>query len=326
MRYNTLPHLILKGLRRIVYPRLATPYKLPDLTKEMDLDKSNDIIFDLLSTGKPCMVARFGSCELSNIVNYIFVKGKKKNIIKYIQGYGWEWWWNMHSMEQLMTNAGFWPINPEMVSKFAQLQIDDANCVDILGSWKKEEYYLYEELINATRVDLFNLEPFFSERPWTRILKGKKVLVVSPFVETIKKQYAKREKLFNNPDILPEFDLVSFRAVQSINGNPDYENWFEALKYMEDEIDRLNFDVAILGCGAYGFSLAAHIKRTGKQAIHMGGVTQILFGIKGNRWINPVKSMCGNGYYPDLFNEYWTRPAESETPQNAKNVEGGCYW
>ena len=26
-----------------------------------------------------------------------------------------------------------------------------------------------------------------------------------------------------------------------------------------------------LGCGAYGFPLAAHVKRMGKKAIHMGG-------------------------------------------------------
>ena len=44
------------------------------------------------------------------------------------------------------------------------------------------------------------------------------------------------------------------------------------------------FDVAIIGCGAYGMPLAAMLKQAGKQAIHLGGATQLLFGIKGKRW------------------------------------------
>ena len=45
----------------------------------------------------------------------------------------------------------------------------------------------------------------------------------------------------------------------------------------------IEFDVAIIGCGAYGLPLAVEAKRMGKQAIHMGGATQVLFGIKVNR-------------------------------------------
>ena len=44
---------------------------------------------------------------------------------------------------------------------------------------------------------------------------------------------------------------------------------------------KFDFDVALIGCGAYGFPLAAKLKTAGKQAIHLGGVLQALFGIKG---------------------------------------------
>ena len=47
---------------------------------------------------------------------------------------------------------------------------------------------------------------------------------------------------------------------------------------------KIDFDVAIIGCGAYGFPLAAKLKQAGKQAIHLAGATQLLFGIKGKRW------------------------------------------
>lgn len=50
---------------------------------------------------------------------------------------------------------------------------------------------------------------------------------------------------------------------------------------MQDEISKEDYDICLIGCGAYGFSLAAYVKRCGKQAIHMGGALQLLFGIKG---------------------------------------------
>lgn len=38
---------------------------------EQDLNRSQQIIFNLLSSGKHCMIARFGSIELDNAVNYL---------------------------------------------------------------------------------------------------------------------------------------------------------------------------------------------------------------------------------------------------------------
>lgn len=46
----------------------------------------------------------------------------------------------------------------------------------------------------------------------------------------------------------------------------------------------------------------------GKKAIHMGGATQMLFGIKGKRWEDE---------YGEFMNEHWIRPSKEETPINA---------
>ena len=114
------------------------------------------------------------------------------------------------------------------------------------------------------------------------------------------------------------------KAVQTIAGIEDerFATWFEALNYMYDEAMKLDFDIAILGCGAYGMPLAAMLKKAGKQAIHLGGVTQILFGIKGKRW----EEMDDYKYIKELMNDSWVYPNTEDTPTNAKVVEGGCYW
>ena len=38
---------------------------------------------------------------------------------------------------------------------------------------------------------------------------------------------------------------------------------------MKSEIDKKDFDIALLGCGAYGVPLAAHIKQNGKEAVYV---------------------------------------------------------
>ena len=325
--HDTFPHLLLKVLRRKIYPALFSPYERPKLDYLQGLDSANQLLYNLLSDNHPCMIARFGSYELYTVINYLYVTGEKTvSILDYIRGRGWEWWWNKHTLENMTNNAGFWPATEENASRYAELCLADSCQADVLGSYTGNEYMIIDYLKNATFVPFFNLEPFFCKYPWTRALKGKKVLVVHPFTDTITRQYANnRNRIFANPHLLPEFDLKTFRAVQSLGGNEQFGNWFQALDYMKDGIDQIDYDIAIIGCGAYGFNLAAHIKRMGKKAIHFGGATQLLFGIIGSRWEIPNQEWYKHGNYPDLMNEYWCRPDGIEQTKALKQVENACY-
>jgi hypothetical protein len=150
-------------------------------------------------------------------------------------------------------------------------------------------------------------------------LEGKKVLVVHPFEESIQRNYPNRELFFPFP-LLPSFELITLRAIQTISFNRGgFENWFQALETMCEKVNNIDFDVMIVGAGAYGMPLAAFAKRMGKQSIHLGGATQILFGIKGRRWDSIPKISA-------LFNSNWTRPLISETPLGFDKIENGCYW
>ena len=121
-------------------------------------------------------------------------------------------------------------------------------------------------------------------------------------------------------NVLPEFNLKTYKAVQTIAGKKsEFNNWTEALNYMYNDIIKIEFDIVILGCGAYGFPLASMLKKNGKISLHLGGVTQMLFGIKGKRWDDDPETS-------KLYNDFWVRPNEDETPANNKDVEEGCYW
>ena len=144
---------------------------------------------------------------------------------------------------------------------------------------------------------------------------------VGPFEDSIRKQYVKRDSLFRGKTVFPECQLLTLRAVQSLRGETDqFPTWFDALNWMCKQVDQAVFDVALIGAGAYGFPIAAHIKRSGRKAVHVGGGLQLMFGIMGKRW---EKDDALKPY----INEHWVRPEAQETPRDLKTLEsGGCYW
>jgi hypothetical protein len=153
---------------------------------------------------------------------------------------------------------------------------------------------------------------------WIQSLEGKRVLVVSPFAKDIERQYKRKDKLFPK-GVIPHFELITVKAVQTIGDQIDerYANWFEALDAMKVEIMKHDFDIALIGAGAYGSHLCWFVKTMGRQAIQTGGATQTMFGMMGRRW---EKRIHVNRY----LNDAWIRP--SEKPQGAEKVEHGAYW
>jgi len=315
----------LKTLRK-VYAKIQGNKKDELPKSEQNPDIVSNLIYKALIEDKPCMIARFGSTELTCLVNYLGVKNKKKNYLEYIKGNAQSWWWEPAILNQMQQWSGFFPPTHEKIKQFCELMLKDILQVDILGSWLASEHLFHKELANSEKVRFIYLEPFWSEKPWTKALEGKKVLVVHPFAETIEKQYKNRALLFNN-NLLPKFELKTIKAVQTIAGTKaEYEDWFEALNFMKSEIDETDYDICLIGAGAYGFPLAAHVKRTGKKAVHMGGSLQLLFGIRGKRWENKDYGKALNLNYPGLFNEHWVKPNTSETPKSSSKVEDSCYW
>lgn len=312
-----IERFILKSIRKLFEVRERT---FSCISREC----FNESIALLIKTDTPFMVCRFGSTEFEN---FSYEYSMKKPIIKryqwFVRGY-----LSVHRrssvyekeiLNRLCECSGFFPNSYDLMPRYTELVLSDMKGIDILGVWRQEKLFS-KQLSNCKFVAMEDLEPYDYSKPWSKTLKGKKVLVIHPFEKSIRTQYAKRELLWDNPDVLPDFELKTIKAVQSIAGEEvPFKDWFEALDYMKSQMDAIEYDVAIIGCGAYGFHLAAHAKRTGHKAIHLGGATQILFGIKGKRWDNlPAISK--------FYNEHWVYPLPEETPRYNAKVEGGCYW
>lgn len=273
------------------------------LLPTLDEITSNQIISTEIIEGKPLMVARFGAVEIKGMLYGLYPP-----VRPFIRQYCFH---HMHN------NAGFFPVDAMNITNFAKLMLDSMEKLDVLASWRPEEIFFHKELHNVCRVPISVLSSFNEDFSYLKALENKKVLIIHPYAETIVSQYVNfRTKLFKE-EYIPRFkSLQVIKAIQTAGGTTaGFSTWFEALKFMENQIQSKDFDIALLGCGAYGFPLAAFIKSMGRQAIHVGGALQLFFGIKGKRWDNS-----------GLYNEYWVRPSDRDKPKNIEKIENGCYW
>lgn len=269
-------------------------------------EAGNDLIFKTILKNEPAMIARMGSIETH--CAYPWMIGKEPQ---------------QKDLDNGRDCAGIFPPTTEANASFSKIYLDSMRSIDVLGicGVYKENKILRTYCPSASFLPARSIEPYYYDSPWSRALEGKSVLVIHPFVNSIRTQYAIREKIFQNSNTLPEFKEISFvPAVQSNAGAKcGFPDWTAAYHYMCEEISKKEFDVAIIGAGAYALPLAAHVKQMGKIAVQMSGATQLLFGIKGKRWDNhPIIS--------SLYNKHWIRPSSDETPPQSEKVEGGSYW
>jgi len=250
-------------LWRKYYEKNQALVSLKDIRPVLDKDEINKEIEKNIESGIPFLVSRMGTSELGAMMRFKSLSEMgplellRERLFKTYPLY------SIKTFEALHFNAGFFPITRQTIERYYALMLAAFRDIDILGSWVGGENIFSEYFANAKLSLLYDLEPYHCRKPWSNSLEGKTVLVVHPFADSIKKQYEEqRHLLFTDKSVLPDFSLITVKAVQSIAGNTvEFESWFDALDYMYEKVMALSFDVAIIGCGAYGLPLAASIKR-----------------------------------------------------------------
>jgi len=269
----------------------------------------NNFIRHHLKNDKLFAAGKIGATEIK-ILYYYFLQNKPEE----------------NTFHEGYINSGIFPKTLETFNYFCETYIESIKCLDLAPKWnglvKQFEIDLYNKINpKCYNTPLEHLEPYYFDNPWTEFLKDKTVLVISPFTKSIELQYSKMAKIWNNK-ITNNFELKTIKFPFSIGISDEMKQWNsfkDCLEYFKNEIDKVKFDFCILGAGAYALPLCAHIKSKNISSLHLGGATQILFGIKGSRWDNMDK-------VSRFFNEHWIRPSADEIPSKHKINEGGCYW
>lgn len=275
----------------------------------------NDMIANIIKTKTPAAIGKFGSTELQTLRGYIRNSSSKNADEK-----------TAYFRKILMEFSGVYPPDYPTFQKWATYWIKDVLPeMTIIGTWFNinESQVVKKYTYNAKPLHSHGLEPYIFSNPWSAELKGKKVIVVSPFSKTVQAQYPKRKEIWVlNPSVLPEMELITIQCPTYPHlVKPNHNDWFESLDEMKKQIAATDFDVLLVGAGAYSLPLCTYAKSLGKIGIHLGGNMQLLFGIMGKRWLVPNSSIDHK-----YFNEAWIYPLKEETPEGNVKVEGGCYW
>jgi hypothetical protein len=298
------------------------------ISKRISSGGADKVIFDLIALGKPALVGRLGGTEARFLGEYLkIVRLKKLSKILFKLKPNW-----LKRAREINSNAGFYFEDIFQVSNFYKIYNEALLDTDVLGAWGTAFAWIESRYVNTikTFIPVPMTAPWigpynsiFNQVPWSSALDGKRVLIISPFTETIIKQHNIIDKVFPNNNY-PKFSLATIKAPQTIGVNSNLKpDWFEKLDEMKNLMSNVDFDVALIAAGAYSYPLAHYAKQMGKIGIHAGGGLQLFFGIIGKRW--EVNWGEGN-YLETYFNKYWTRPSLLETPSKANEVENGCYW
>lgn len=292
------------------------------MTSILNIEKSNNEIINLIKRDEPFSVVRLGIGDETHVtfeylktnninvkyyndninLNGIYCKKKSKHILKlFCESYN-----NAIKNSNLLASFTFNSRNIHYIQNF------------------------FSQTYNLQQIHSRSLEPFYqvqeSIKPWTHYLLGKKILVINPFIESFKKQLNNGFTIFKDKDkqiFLEGQEFLFYKSFQTIAGNHIHDNWFETFTIMCKDIEKIDFDIALLGCGGYGLPLCNYIKtKLKKSAIYIGGGLQLLFGVIGNRWEN-------NKMWKEIIEKNDTqfiRPSANELCKNFKTIEGGCYW
>jgi hypothetical protein len=310
----------------VIYPTIEDD-DIPSRLQSFNIIQENDVLCDYIkskiNSGKHFVIPRIAGIE--NQIAYAGVLLKQTNINI-----------DMNSLQKMLNimknNAGIKISNLNSLDLYSTLYIEPFHQCDIYTNWEfwgdvtKSIYdsanfmhiNFQKPKIWAFTLDIFN---HIQTRLWTRELKGKRILIISPFVESFKKKLDIREKIYGI-DLFPDCNFVFLKPPQTQADCPSRE-FIEELNDFVGEINKIinDFDVALVSCGGYGNLVCAQIYSRGKSAIYVGGVLQMYFGVYGNRWERERPEIMS------LYkNEYWTRPEDEERPVGFQNVENSCYW
>jgi hypothetical protein len=285
----------------------------------------DDIIFDLISSGKPALIGRFGGAEIKilSCLNDILMKTAIDPFSLVYSALTLN-----RRLIQGRDLSGFFPLSYASINYFYRTYQECISNSDLLGCWgsidTSFEYEAYLQnrcpiipfMATTPWVEKYQLSSI-SKQPWSNALDGKKVLVISAFSNSFKKQASKMRSVFRHVKLpTVQFEYINAPMTQggSFNGS-----WRQNLDLVRSQMEKSDFDVALVSAGTYAYPIANHAKKLGKIGINCGGELQLYFGVIGARWEYTDK-------VTRYLNSSWIRPSMSERPKNWKSIEQGCFW
>jgi len=287
----------------------------------------HDYVKRKLDKGQNFIIPRIAGIE-NNFAVYAEVTKNAGRMNQNIAEY-----FNKH-MSSMKKNAGIMLSSEASINTFSELYMKSMEKAELIGAWEvygavyraiseSHDYirkkYKPKKFFWAFAFDIFH---YIHSIPWTHALRGKRLLIISAFEQSILESLPKRDKIYGI-DLFPDCKITTIRPPQTQGSESSQEFTVELANFCTKlDLIKDTYDVALVSCGGYGNLVCSHIySKNGKSAIYVGGVLQMYFGILGERWLRERPEIVS------LYaNEFWRRPKDVEKPRDYQTVEGSCYW
>jgi len=268
-----------------------------------------EYIRSLLQSDKPFLIGRIAGVELQIATQYQH---------RYPDA---------HLIAELENNAGIYVKDSTSLLLYMDMLVKSYDRCTAIAEWsgdilqilQKAQEFIQKRTPATPKLQARSLEPYYTDCNWMSGLEGKRVLIVHPFVHTIRAQIPRLQEIFPGKTWFPSCTFLCFAPPVTLAGNHGQIDWKTQYDQCIERIDRLeDYDVALVAAGGYGMLIADHLFQQKKQVIYVGGALQLFFGIIGKRWFENKEIM-------GMMNDSWVRP-NKERVANCTRVEKGCYW
>ena len=285
------------------------------------IEEGGRMLLERIRIGIPFTAGKLGTSELEALLYY---KSHGNGVFP------------LQIQKNMKINAGLFG-SASCIKEWCVYMLEHLGMMDEIVLWSpglpvQERYFIREHCPNIhTYLPLRALEPFYQTEAANRwSLAVRSFCVVTPFVSSIEGQWSRRDALFP----YPLFGDAEFKGCVRVGYSPLIcgvgepcswsqqvleGGWFSAVLAVVDECVAKAADFVFVGAGALSLPICFELKKRGISAIHTGGGTQIIFGVKGRRWLS-------HGVISGFFNAEWTTPLAAEVPSGFQRIEEGCYF
>ena len=234
----------------------------------------------------------------------------------------------------LERQSGIYPPSPGFAREFVARYASDLRELDVIGLFGTgmEAELIAHHGARGALIPYKGMEPDRSvpaddANCYLPLLRGKRLLIVAPFAdflreratqETFERVWSRIGKRWFHP---AQVESVEFPYGFDPATQARHPTALALCDWICSRIDAREFDVALIAAGGLAIPLAAHVKRSGRIGVSLGGHLQVLFGVLGRRW--RLRESWSRRY----FNDAWIDMPERYRPPHWQQLtDGGAYW
>jgi len=234
---------------------------------------------------------------------------------------------------QCLKQLGIFPADRGFYRQYNDFYVEHMRQLDWLGVWMNPEelevlryYHLENKFIWFPDQEPDRSIPSNETQCYLPYFRNKKILIICPFAELLKEQASKEtfegvwrktgKKWFYPRSV----DALEFPYGFAAETQATYRTALDLFDHIARQIDKTDFDVALIAAAGLNIPIASYVKKIGKVSIDLGGHLQVVFGVLGARW------KAFENFVDNYVTDSWVSMPAKYMPRKKDVCDNGAYW